>query len=470
MSLPPLYSVLPGFAPFLRAFRSVFSGPQRRHFVAYLDALSRLDAPATAVAIARSQAFYRHPCNVRRFVTTAPWYLDDAERVGHRTLRRHFRTYPLQGHLLGGKQTVFLILDDTQVPKAGLELEGTDFHYSATKKQFQRGYQPFLAVYRVGRYTFSWRITPYLREKTVSQVNQLRRWKAREHPGTRLHERSFYSKIDLALEVVRDFTPLQRDRTVCVLFDSWYCSQEVVRACEKKQWLWCSRLKSNRKLNLLSPRLDTASAETSERLAVSELQTRAEERNAEVPQRASSREGKWTSCTVKGSEYRYVSYRARVGNLGEAVVVLCQRRSQAGGWSAAAMLVSNAVHWTGEEVLIAYLERSSIEIFIRDIKQETGLGASQVADLSGAEAHWWLATLAAGWLTVARHLADIGQWVDVNGEPVATLGNSVRWAKEWLHGQEKAQLVGWVYRAAESGRSRAELVAEVTRPHAISVR
>ncbi|MBM3946750.1 MAG: hypothetical protein FJ315_05050 [SAR202 cluster bacterium] len=76
-----------------------------------------------------------------------------------------------------------------------------------------------------------------------------------------------------------------------------------------------------------------------------------------------------------------------------------------------------------------------------------------------------MATLAVGVLTVARHLADIGQWVDLEGQPVPTLGNSVRAAKEWLHGQEKVQLVRWTYGAAKEGRACAELLEEVVRPH-----
>jgi hypothetical protein len=62
----------------------------------------------------------------------------------------------------------------------------------------------------------------------------------------------FRSKIEMAIEEIERFEPVQKTQTH-VLIDTWYHCQRVRKAAHKRGWDVSGGLKSNRKMRLVSP-------------------------------------------------------------------------------------------------------------------------------------------------------------------------------------------------------------------------
>ena len=76
--------------------------------------------------------------------------------------------------------------------------------------------------------SYAWDFRPYYREEYCEE-----------------HRLSFKSKNDLALEMIEAF-PASQDEQVYVLMDSWYTSEKVINACNRKGFHVIAAVKTNR--------------------------------------------------------------------------------------------------------------------------------------------------------------------------------------------------------------------------------
>jgi len=76
--------------------------------------------------------------------------------------------------------------------------------------------------------SYAWDFRPYYREEYCDE-----------------HRLSFKSKNDLALEMI-EAIPVTSDEQVYVLMDSWYTSEKVINACNRKGFHVIAAVKANR--------------------------------------------------------------------------------------------------------------------------------------------------------------------------------------------------------------------------------
>ena len=458
----PLVTVLPILQPLLLAFAAVFSKPQRRHFDNYIQSLIIQDQRRTLAGMSRDVVDGPDASAWDRFVTTAPWELPALNDQWRRVLRREVRRLQPAGLSVAGKQTDFLIFDDSHHPRTGAFLEGAGYHWVHAEGRPCFGHVLVLGAYRTGDYTFAYSCDPYVREADLATLNQERQ---RENLRRPPHERrplwSFRSKVDLVVAQLQAFRPLRPGRPVFVLFDSWYLNQRIVRAARQKQLDWCSTLKRNRVVELLDLSLDTGEVQPVHRLTVEALLDAlvpaAALAEAGVPFPKATVKPHWQTATVRGRTFRLLAYRARLAGIGVVQLVIAQERYRHGGWSPYVVLTTNRLDLTPAEVVMVYLERWAVEVLIRDAKQNLGLTDCQIERLEGTVRHWVLSFLSQAMLTLLRLRAAAGEVYTASGQPVASVGCTLGEVRQFVKQCALVELIRWTCEQAAQGRSAEEI-------------
>lgn len=467
----PLIGVLPLLRPLLLAFGAIFSQPQQRHFARYLQSLLCQDHRRTLAAMARHVLDGPDASSWDRFVTTSPWKLPALTDQWRRFLRQELRQHQPQGLRVAGKQTDFLIFDDSHHPRAGKYLEGAGYHWVHSHGRAEWSHAFVLGTYRTGDYTFAYSCDPYVRETEVAQLNtQRERENLRRPPAARRPPVSFHSKVDLVVAQLTAFQPLRPGRPVFVLFDSWYLNRRIVRAAREKGLDWCSTLKRNRTLDLVDLTLETGEVRPVARLTVAELLDRlvpaAALAEAGIPASAASPGGSWETVQVRGRAFRVLAYRAKLTGIGLVQVVVAQERYRDGGWSPYFPLVTNRLDLIPVEVVRVYLERWPVEVLLRDAKQHLGLVDCQLERLEGTARHWSLALLSQGLLTLLRLQAASGAVRTASGRvvTVAEVGQTLGEVREFVKRCALVELIRWTCAQAAAGQSVEEIALRLGLP------
>ena len=172
--------------------------------------------------------------------------------------------------------------------------------------------------------------------------------------------------------------PFPPDFPVTVLFDSFYLCSNVVNAVESRGGHYIGVAKSNRRLTV------EGSAGRGHRLS-------------SYASNVLRRSGKWVSVTGLRRAHRY-RVAERIGTmkkLGEVKVVFSRRR----GDGAVIALVTNDLKRSPRRVVGDYLRRWSIEMLIKDEKQNLGLGDYRVLRYRAVVRHLHLVDCAYACLT-----------------------------------------------------------------------
>jgi hypothetical protein len=148
-----------------------------------------------------------------------------------RTYRQQLITQQIHKRYLkkrGRRPTIYLILDDTVIPKRGQHFPGLGLHYSATQRQVTPGHDLVFAFLVVGT-----RGAP---------------WDWRLYRNCRFDPHSYRKKIVLAIELLQSFA-LPYPGRVRVLVDSFYCCQQLIRAAQARGFGVVGLVKRNRCVN-----------------------------------------------------------------------------------------------------------------------------------------------------------------------------------------------------------------------------
>jgi len=128
-------------------------------------------------------------------------------------------------------KTLFLILDDSVIPKRGRKMEAVGWLHDSTGGGKVRGHDLIFSVLRAGEVTIPWGFRPYVKKQDTRKLGV-----------------PFRKVTELAAELIRTFE-VPDGWNVVVLFDTFYLCQRVVNACRGKGLAWVSCLKSNRILD-----------------------------------------------------------------------------------------------------------------------------------------------------------------------------------------------------------------------------
>jgi SRSO17 transposase len=234
---------------FCESFRHCLSKPQYQYLVTVLLGLMLCLEACTLTGLLRQVAEGPSVSGLSRFLSEAPWSAEALagawlerfhEQMAEQVAAEHARQRRLRGKRQGRpKATVvtgYLIGDDsTQHKPRGKQMGGLGRHYSTTHAGRVTGHSLVQGLY-------------VLLDRRCPLAPELYRQKAVcEREGV-----PFRSKVDIVLDMIRDFQPLAHTQTH-VLLDSWYTCKAIWRAARQRGFLITSGLKANRSLRVPDP-------------------------------------------------------------------------------------------------------------------------------------------------------------------------------------------------------------------------
>jgi SRSO17 transposase len=240
--------------------------------------------------------------------------------------------------------TALLVLDDTPVARNGRAIEGLGWHHSA--KGLVRGWCAVTAMLKVGAPRFLWAVRGY-RPKKNSPHGQFR------------------SKIELAVEIVREATAYFSRGGLTVLMDSWYACARLLNAIQAAGWTYLVAVRANRLVVLPGSKRKTS-----------------------VRSLAKSRRGWRTVRAGRKRRYRVRRLHAWLPQVGEVLVFVVASGREV------RCFVTNELSLTEAAMVRLYGQRWWIETLHRELKQHVGFGELFVRKWAAAERHWTLAGLA----------------------------------------------------------------------------
>lgn len=309
---------------YLQGFLSIFSRPQRRHFLVYLAGLIWIIRFRSIKEIAHK--LQRETWDgLDHFLVNSPWSPEEIYQENHGLIKRI-------GDGAKGRKTISL--DDTPCPREGPKIEGTGWHHGADG--LVKGLCAVTALLMIGRLRLIWIIRGYRPRKSCA-------------------EEEFKSKVEIALEILKQAVCL--DWGLTVLMDRWYCCREVLNFIKSQSWIFLSAIKCNR-LVWINGRKTRLS-----RLA----------------------KGRRVYQTIKLGEKRrfritkLIVYLPKVGE-----VLLFISKSSKG----TRFFITNDLEMTERGMVNLYSQRFWIETMHQEIKGHLGFGEIFIRSWCGAQKHW----------------------------------------------------------------------------------
>jgi hypothetical protein len=356
----------------LKEFKPVFNKPQHRHFSTYITGLIAIEGKKNIKNINNAFTEHRDQSTLNRFITEPSWSL---QRLEEKRLELAMKGLPVKPGSTGT-----LIIDDTITKKTGKKMEYIGYHYDHTEGKTVMGHNLVTCHYVNGDSEYPVGLRLYVKKGTCDE-----------------EVLPFRTKIELAVDQIKEFRAPPGTDTV-VAYDSWYFCRKVVEACRCKGFDWVTQAKSNRVIKRRGVRM-----------SVTEL--------AESTPSASFR------CLMIGKdEYSVCGFRVWMNGVGKVRLVVSREED---GFH---FYVSNRVDWSVGRVVAAYRRRQSVEVYIRDVKQNLGLGECQARRGRGAIIHWHLVYVAYTLLALLRR-----SLLSVNRRLcrfLRTVGDVCRWVRK----------------------------------------
>jgi len=335
---------------FFRPQRRFFSKPAWPHFWGLVVAM----AVGVEHTVGRLNGLLRghsHRTNDGEFLWRSRWDESDVLRA---IALQQFQQLYRRG------ETIYFILDDTQTLKRAKKMAAVGKLYHHAEKRYATGHTILKACLYYRGVTIPWGSWLYVKKQDAPKLGV-----------------SFATLTELAARAIGSL-PLPRDFPVTVLFDSFYLCSNVVNAVESKGWHYIGVAKSNRRLSIAGDE-------------------RGGHRLRSYAPNVLRRSGKWVSVTGLRRPQRY-RVAARIGTmkkLGEVKAVFSRRQ----GDGAVIALVTNDLKRSPQRVVGDYLCRWSMEMLIKDEKQNLGLGAYRVLRYRAVVRHLHLVDCAYACLT-----------------------------------------------------------------------
>lgn len=297
---------------------------------------------------ARSQP---HRSRFNNFMNVARW---DPEA----TLRK--KAYELLGALKPRKgDVVELIIDDSKKAKRGRIMDAVGWIHDPVSGRSLLGHQYVQATIRFRGHTIPFGVRLYVKKEDC--------------PGLQV---AFKKTTHLAAELIGEFDVPEGVR-MRVLFDSYYLCPVVVKACRKQGFRFVSTLKSNR--NLFKNGRKLKAGWYGPRLFRRRRKKTLNIRKSKGP-----------------VHYTYVDAgRIDVSDLGRLHVVFSRTKSE----RKILGLATDDPTLSAGQMISAYDDRWSIEVFFKDSKQLLGLGQYQNGAYDAAVTHLHLVCFAYALLT-----------------------------------------------------------------------
>lgn len=414
----PIICAHEALCQFAAVFADRLSKPQRKYFVTVLFALLLCEERRTLTALLRRVLEARSPSGLSRFLSSVPWSEEQVASTWRKrfdaqvrplVIDEHERQYQMRLHRPGRPKatavTGYLLIDDSTHPKPkGRKMGGLGKHWSPTQKRQVTGHSLFQALYVIeGRQC---PLPPKMYcTKTVCEKE----------------EKPFLSKIDMAVQCVTAFEPVELTRTHA-LADSWFICSELWRSCKKRGFEISGGLKCNRKLRCMDAQGNTV------------YRSLDEYASSLSPEQFT--ECVWPSASG-GNRVFVHRVRTIVKKLG-ACQVLVVRHTADASVKQTRYSVTSLLDADTEMILNILAIRWKIETFFDDLKEIFGSDHYQVMSATSILRFWTLACC--GYVFLEEQRAKRGE-----------AGSSIGSIRRKLYKEHQRRLLDWLQHAYQNG-------------------
>lgn len=394
---------------FILALKLEFSKPQLRHVFTLVHGIVLCAGRKNMTQIRNAARGDRHLSSLTNFLNHSPWCVNRMQRRRMNFLLQNIRSK--RSHSDGG-ESVFLIVDDTCCKKERTtqKMEALTFHYSHEEGRSVWCHCLITSHIVSGSCSYAWDFRPYYREQYCQE-----------------HGMAFKSKNDLALEMIESF-PAEVDEKVYVLMDSWYTSEKVINACNRKGFQVIAAVMTNRRM---SPQ--------GLPITIADFATKYIQRRDLCPVKV---EGQGT--------YFVYEYEGPVSELENAKVLLSWKDEYTDSSKPQVCLLSTDTSLDLVTIQRYYHVRWNIETGYRYFKELLGFDHYQLLSFKGIQRFWAIQFLTQNALEFLRQ-----EWAD--GGHKMTLGETVnRIRQEYL-----GQIIVYVYQQALEKRPLFDILKQL---------
>ena len=250
-------------------------------------------------------------------------------------------------------EVVYLVLDDTRVPKRGRKMGYVSKIWDHKQQRFVRGHVVLAAAVMFRGVVLPWRVDL---------------WKPKGHPGPR------YRKLtDMAAAMVEAFDAPAGVK-VRVLFDAFYLCPRVARACGARGLTFFSVASRNRSFT----------TDNGARRGIGSL----------MPGliRHRGRAARMRRSRGRRATLRIASADGRLSKIGRVRMVVSKRPR--GPWKKCIAVVTDETGLRPRQVVAIYELRWNIEVLFKELRQDLGLGDYQMIAEEGILKHLHVCCLA----------------------------------------------------------------------------
>jgi len=348
---------LPSFLkPFFKSFCLELTRPQYAHLWSLLLAMALNLRTSKLVHLTRLLPFSTHRTRHGAFLASDGF---DSPRLLRQTVARLIKRFkPLPG------ETIELILDDHRIAKRGRKMDRLSKIWDHKEQKFVHGHIILFAAVCF---------------RGVVMPLSLHLWKPKGQSGPR------YRKLtDLAAQMIKEFQA-PPGLKVRVLFDAFYLSPVVVKACEKREFAWFSVASKNRNFRRQGTK---GKGKNIRDLVVGLLR----HHGRLVHMKRSRGKAKLKIASVDGC----------LSRIGQVRMVISKRPHET--WKSTIAIVTNAAGMDARAIVAAYERRWNIEVMFKDLEQSLGLGDYQMLHERAIVNHLHLVCLAH--LMLTHHAMD----------------------------------------------------------------
>lgn len=326
----------------LKSYQNIFSKPQMQHFATFVTGLSACDKPSISRI---SELHDRDRSCMNRFLTESPWEIEQVKSAYHKQIE----PFIVKGSAL--------LIDDTNSKRPyAKKVEKANYHYDHTTGKDVLGYCLVTSTISSGEYTLPYNIVPYYRKPDCN-------------------ERKFMTKNDLAEQII--LSSKNNQNITEVIFDTWYSNEQVIGACKKARKDYITQIKSNRNVTINRHK-------NAVRAFVKD-----------IPYSG------WLLTLHNNEAFRYFATSAFISSIGSIHLIFCQMYNDSKKeWGKTHYIISNLLDSPSNIVLHKYLNRTGIEGFHRDAKQNLGLEGYFLRNNRGIERYLFLVMIAYGFLAM----------------------------------------------------------------------
>lgn len=361
-------------------YKDIFSKPQFRHFSIYCTGLILQEKQFTINSINNlfvDEDNSREQSSLNRFFKNSPW---DEKALSIKRLRQLNSNAKTKT-----KESGYLILDDSCLPKTGYHMEAAGSHWSASENKTVFGHN-MVSLHYVDE------------DKEYSLLPDFY-WK-KEH----CKKAAFKTKIDIAIGLITDAVKSGKVLAKTCLFDAWYLSKKLIGHIVSLGLNWITRVSSKRNFLYNQDYTSIHSFITLD-LQRSQLKTR-------------------IKISDDKSYYSY-SFTTTLSKIGKVkLVFVCDDPEDKA--KEIICLSTNQTELSDEQIIKRYLLRSRIDSFYRDAKQFLGLGGYMVRHVKGVVRHLHLVFFAYSLLETLRLKKNSVSWLKDKINTVAKLCQFVR--------------------------------------------